>query len=347
MYRNYKQILITCLTLLLMGTLSVGCGRIVSPTDAITAPRSSDASNQTNPVSDQSAIDQLQSLLPTGAKLIYTPGESIPSILKTDLNNDGHTEWAAIYVSNPGSTPSSLGIIMAQSENGKLKQIYMQDGIGISLSQLTVQDLIGNGTKTVLVEAQVGASAGRSVTLLGMENGEVKPLLKTIADKIYMDDLNGDNKAEIATWVHDTGQLFTIVIYSWDQSQKLYSKTPNENFPKFFKDLVIPYYESLLLNGEPSNRMVAYGLADTYANAGELEKALSVIEKGLVMDKNGYPGDNMFLALKESVQARLGGSSISDVTTIAPNADIIVYTNTKFNFTLKLPKSWEGKYDVV
>jgi hypothetical protein len=32
---------------------------------------------------------------------------------------------------------------------------------------------------------------------------------------------------------------------------------------------------------------------------------------------------------------------------IIPEAPSIVYENTKYNFTLKLPKSWEGKYEVV
>ncbi|MDB5054812.1 MAG: Copper amine oxidase N-terminal protein [Bacilli bacterium] len=33
--------------------------------------------------------------------------------------------------------------------------------------------------------------------------------------------------------------------------------------------------------------------------------------------------------------------------TIIPDAPSMLYENTKYNFTLKLPKSWEGKYDVV
>lgn len=32
---------------------------------------------------------------------------------------------------------------------------------------------------------------------------------------------------------------------------------------------------------------------------------------------------------------------------IIPEAPSIVYENTKYNFTLRLPKSWEGKYEVV
>ncbi|UOF90016.1 hypothetical protein LSG31_19450 [Fodinisporobacter ferrooxydans] len=136
------------------------------------------------------------------------------------------------------------------------------------------------------------------------ENGKIESTFQTIANKFTIADLNGDKLLEIAAWIKETGPLFKYQIYHWDTSAQQFKIDSNDRYPRFFKQSVIPYYESLLQNGQPPYRMVAYGLSYAYVYAGEYKQALPMIEKGLAM-KNQYPPDKELLQLKSMAQQAL------------------------------------------
>lgn len=76
-----------------------------------------------------------------------------------------------------------------------------------------------------------------------------------------------------------------------------------------------------------------------------LLSALTLIFAGI----SGCNGDTK-TSISSSTNMPL--STTTSVTTITPVntpevAESIIYENTKYNFTLKFPKSWDGKYDVI
>ena len=244
----------------------------------------------------------IQKLLPRGAKLMNN-GKGA-SILAVDLGGDGTSEYAALF-RNPNGT---VGAVLVSGQSGHARTLWQYRGpIGLALpANLSIADLFHNGNKELVFQAAIGAMA-KQIDILTWSKGGVASIFTAQATKFSIGPYNGRNRPDlIATWTLNTGNLYNIQLYGWDQPANRYTAIPGTSSPAYFRSAVIPYYSQLQKTAsDQAPKMTSYGLASAYYNAGEYRKALSETDRALRFGASAYPPDSELRSLQRLIKNRM------------------------------------------
>jgi hypothetical protein len=297
---NKKKFLVLFFPLAI--SLLSGCSVMPGPSSLIEPPKTI-SSERKNP----SAAEIAKGFLPQGYKLTQPmmatqelygdkltpnmPLEYKTSVIEKDLNNDGKKE--IIFFIKSAANFYDGGFIILQNKNGVWRKVLENKGEGESVARIDFADVDGDGKKDILISQFVGASAGEALSIYTFKD-KPKNIINTAYNRMEvadMPDKNGkkDGKAELALWLHDTGNLYMIDVYRYNGKNLSLAQ---DVYQGYFKT-VVKYYENImseLRKQDPKydNAYVEYYLADSYIKAGLYNQGLAVLSKidFLIKQKN-------------------------------------------------------------
>ncbi|MEW6425082.1 MAG: FG-GAP-like repeat-containing protein [Bacillota bacterium] len=291
--------------LLVAGSLlSGGCAQFPTPGELIKPPAIKAAAAPGKAVFDAEELKQIaQQFLPAGAVFLTSapaqpPEKTTPDagsrelIQAADLNSDGRPEIIAGYRVSQGS----VGVMVLQKKEQWTK-VWQEEGKGYNLERLQLADVTGDGQDELLIGWTIGASAGNGLDILAWQGDGLKQIARTGYHRLEVADLAGeygrDGRQELAAWVKDTGDAFSVEVLRWD-GQKL---APAQDVEAAYFPRVVEYYQQKVKE-TPQVRVYCYYLADALARAKDYQGALAAVEKGMALNKNAYPNDDHFQLVK-------------------------------------------------
>ncbi|MEW6448426.1 MAG: tetratricopeptide repeat protein [Bacillota bacterium] len=264
---------------------------------------------------------EVRALLPPGATLVRPavsePGvEAPPAIQQVDLDGDGTPELVVSY-RRGGETaalqagkeiPRLTGVLVARKEGAKYRKVW-QEEMGYGQPEVRCADLTGDGLSDVAVGGLIGVSAGNALEVLRMaRDGAGKPVMVTLWRSGYhrMDigDFDRDGRQEVALWSKYTGPAMAVEVYRYGAPDTLDFQPAKSAYAAYFPR-VVTYYEEWTQK-MPRAGYLWYYLADAYAKAGQPEKALAAVQRGLKLSESGYPADPSFANVKGEALLALG-----------------------------------------
>lgn len=171
-------------------------------------------------------------------------------------------------------------------------------GVGYQVSYFHVAHVTNERKPSVVVGWQVGAQWSMLAIYDWTWEGFNKQLTDQVSfSRLEVEDMDQDGKADLALWVHDTGEAYEVEIYHWDHG-KLYLS--EDAYPSYFKK-VSSYYKRLTAQF-PAYPFYWYYLADAELKAGWPEQAFLSLEKGLLLQPS-YPSEERWAQLKKNILA--------------------------------------------
>lgn len=243
----------------------------------------------------------IQHALPEGAKIIETQGPNgIKEIQRGHMDGDGTSEIAIGYMIN--DEPYVL-ILKSNGVRGYRRIIIKGRGYGINY--LGFANITSRERKDLLIGWQIGAIWG-DLDIYRTGHHMLSRVVKEIPySRIEIADLSGkDGKAEMAIWIHDTGDAYKIDVFRWNGETLVAAE---DAYPKYFRK-VVSYYEKKVKE-LPEAAFYWFYLADAQLKAGMPERALVTIEKGMALGMD-YPGKDAFEELRNKVRDVLSHRNI-------------------------------------
>ncbi|WP_409345414.1 Gmad2 immunoglobulin-like domain-containing protein [Paenibacillus sp. MBLB4367] len=242
--------------------------------------------------------------LPPGAEIAMLPGtDNRPAYLSADVDGDGRTEIVAVY-----KEKGEMYVTVLKLHDGVWRRMAVVKGRGYNVTDLIAAPIAGGKGQTIAIGWQIGSIWSELDLLQWTPKGFQHLLPKEMYySRLEVEDMPGpegkDDNAELALWVHDTGNAYKIEVYRWTEGGLVPAP---DLYPYYFKK-VIPYYESLLKE-YPDFTIYWYDLADAQAKAGMREAAIQSIDRALSYP-NPYPGREKLLQMKKELQDRYSRSS--------------------------------------
>jgi len=254
---------------------------------------------------DASAMlsSEVRRIIPSGS-IIIPEGANKALFLSVDMNRNGRLEYAVLYRYKHDGTLLA-GAMIFDYQKVHIQKLWQDNGLVMPVSVWTV-NLFNNGSEEVAFKGGVGAMANY-YDILADNNGHVRSIFNSTAYRLDIGDFSGRGIKELATWTQDVGNSYSIHLYGWNSRRRHYQEVPNNRYPEYFKDTVIPYYNALRKTKNAwtrgiSQKGIDYELASAYYDAGQYQQSLSEIANGLKISNNDYPPDSEFLALKRQVE---------------------------------------------
>lgn len=269
----------------------------------------------------------IKTYLPPGAELIESEEPSKQAMVRAaDLDGDGIPEIMAAY-----RWHGENYILVLKYKSDAWHVVDNFKGRGYNVSYLNAAQVTSQRRNDVIVGWQVGAIWSTLSIYRWSNTGWVD----VVPEEIYfsfieVEDMPGekvlDGKAEIAFWVHDTGEAYRVEVERWSHG-KLQPAT--DVYPFYFHK-VVHYYQELIRN-TPDSPVYWYYLADAQVKAGMLEEAMKSIDKALNF-ANPYPSREQLLKLKEEARpARPAFTPITQTIRLFP-ASVKTIEGTKWGY---------------
>jgi hypothetical protein len=244
-------------------------------------------------------IKILQEILPPKAELIFIekPRKNAAT-LKADIDGDGKDEIVGAYKLNRENY-----VLILKNFNNKWRVATTIKGKGYDINYLNAAPVVRAGVKNLVVGWQVGAIWSELDIYEATPRGLKEIIVKDIYySRIEIEDMSGDGgrdgKAEIALWVHDTGDSYKVNVCRWINGKL---DTAEDVYPYYFKK-VAAYYNKKVRE-LPDAAFYWYYLADAQLKAGMTNRALRSINRALKLNEP-YPSREALIKLRESI---LGG----------------------------------------
>jgi hypothetical protein len=182
--------------------------------------------------------------LPFGAELLYTdsrPGQALLHF--ADLDGDGRKEVFGIFHSN-----QKLYLFVLKESFGHYQLISVKEGNGYQVSYLGAAHIKNQNRLSIVVGWQVAAIWSKLSIYEWTKTGLKEEKLNNdfTFSKIEVEDMPGQNgldgKAEIALWLHDTGEAYRVELYRWEGSQFVPAKDVE---PYYFKKVAAYYKQKI------------------------------------------------------------------------------------------------------
>ncbi|HEV8716975.1 MAG TPA: VCBS repeat-containing protein [Candidatus Binatia bacterium] len=238
---------------------------------------------------------QAQPVDPTGIVQSFLPQEAqLRTVESADLDGDQTPEIVASY-----KLPSEQVIIVLQQKDGHWEKVWEQKGPEEFTLSVNVADLTGDGRPELLLDWVTGyMSAGNDLDVYGWRDGTMKKFASIGYHKLeWLPPKQG--KSALAVWQKDTGLAFIVKTLRLGKHGWV---NVDEQYPEYFREVVVPYDQSLVK--QMPGVLAWYYLAEAQVKARLPQEALASIEKGLSINAY-YPETYKFEQLKEQALLQL------------------------------------------
>lgn len=278
-------------------TIVSGCAMLPPPVNAIQSPKL----NTKGMAQSKEAI--VQQFLPTGAKLLPIIKEG-KSILEKDIDGDNQKE--IIFSFKDTKAFGNAGLAILKKENKNWVKILQKDESGLQVDRIDFADVDGDKKNEMLISFFIGASAGDEVSIYSVNKSGFKLLATEACNKMDISDIpdqygKKDGKAELALWMHDSGEAYFVDVWRFNGSKFTQA---TDAYPGYFKK-VAQYYEKLVGNKvDGMSPYIYWHLADAYLKSLQYDKALKAVDttaqlkKKAKMGPEDYPEDNKLTLIK-------------------------------------------------
>jgi hypothetical protein len=239
----------------------------------------------------------IKTYLPPTAELIESEGPVKQALVRpADLDGDGIPEIVAAY-----RWHGENYILILKYQWNTWHAVGNIKGLGYNVSYLHAAPVTSRRHSDLIVGWQVGAIWSKLSIYRGSDAGWIDVVPEGLNFSfIDVEDMPGekgkDGKAEIALWIHDTGEAYQIKILRWKRGQL---RPATDVYPYYFH-LVVEYYQELTKN-TPDSPVYWYYLADAQVKAGMLDEGLKSIDKALSFEQP-YPSLEQLVKLREEIQ---------------------------------------------
>lgn len=261
-------------------------------------------------VYDPQLVQMVKAYLPSGAEIVHM-GHSAKhaAVITADLTGDQVPEIVGVYRLNEALY---LFVLLYRNAGYEVVANVMGQGYGVTL--LTAAPVLNPSLNHVIVGWQLG-SIWSKLSIYAWTSEGYKDIAPADVNFSYIDivDLPGpagsDGLAEIALWIHDTGEAYRVEVVRWDRGALV---PATDAYPYYFP-AVVQYYERLT-HEHPDYAYYWYYLADAQYRAGMPESALVSVRKALEFAEP-YPSREILLELESGIKemlARRGKSQYFD-----------------------------------
>lgn len=251
-------------------------------------------------VNDQELAQIAMTYLPQGAELVRIDKlVEHPAVIAADVTGDHMPEIAGVSRFN-----EALYLFVLQYRNGGYEVVANVLGQGYGVTSLTAAPVLHPGRNQLIVGWQLGSIWSKlsiyAWTPEGLQDIAPADIYYSYIDIADMPGASGpDGQAEIALWIHDTGEAYRVEIVRWSQGQFV---TAPDAYPYYFP-VVVRYYERLT-EEHPDYSYYWYYLADAQYRAGMPEEALVSVRKALRFAEP-YPARETLLELEKRIKEML------------------------------------------
>ncbi|WP_339272214.1 WG repeat-containing protein [Paenibacillus sp. FSL W8-0426] len=252
-------------------------------------------------MSEPLLIQIVNEQLPAGATMVTIEKPvKHPAVYAADLTGDGSPEIAAVYEQD-----GQLMLLVLTFIAGKWVKMSLTKGMGYGVTLLTAAQVTSTARNNLIVGWQIGAIWSKLSVYEWTESGltDLAPedMVYSMAEIMDMPGQHGrDGKAEIALWVHDTGEAYRVDVVRWDHQHWV---SAPDIYPYYFPK-VVQYYEQLVRQ-HPDYPFYWSYLAEAQYRAGLWHAALISVQKALSFDQP-YPSRAALLALEQQIKQALG-----------------------------------------
>lgn len=246
----------------------------------------------------QEIIHLVRKQLPPQAVILFTEeSPQLPLIIVTDLDGDRVPEIAAAYF----LYGEAYVLILKHTSKGWRKAANIK-GSGYRVAHLYAAPVTNPKNNNLIVGWQIGSIWSELAIYEWTGNSFKTQSPKNVAySLIAIEDMPSptgrDGKAEIALWIHDTGEAYKIEVYRWEEGKLVPAL---DVYPNYFSK-VVSYYEQMIKK-MPDAAFYWYYLADAQIKAGMYSAARESIEKGMRLPST-YPTDEDWLKLKKTMDS--------------------------------------------
>lgn len=278
-------------------------------------------------VDDQQLAQIAMSYLPHGAELVRIdkPAEH-PAVIAADITGDHIPEIAGV-----SRLDGSLYMFVLQYRDGGYEVVANVLGEGYAVNLLTAAPVLNPGTNQLIVGWQLG-SIWSKLSIYAWTTEGLRDIAPADIYYSYIDiaDLPGasgpDGQAEIALWIHDTGEAYQVEVVRWSQG----SFVTAPDVYSYYYPVVVRYYERLTQE-HPDYSYYWYYLADAQYRAGIPEAAIVSVRKALSFDEP-YPGRDKLLELEKRIKEMLASrGELQQHTRLFP-ASVKTVNGTKWGY---------------
>lgn len=179
--------------------------------------------------------------LPYGEELLYTDSHpKRPHLQYADIDGDGKQELFGIYRSN-----QELYLFTLKELFGHFRLISVVKGTGYQVSYLGTAHITSQKKFNIVVGWKIGGIWSK-LSIFEWANSRLKEKQlngEYTFSKIEIADMPGlhgrDGKAEIALWIHDTGEAYKVEIYRWEKDKLV----PAHDVEPYYFKKVVEYYK--------------------------------------------------------------------------------------------------------
>ncbi|WLR51157.1 hypothetical protein LC040_18655 [Bacillus tianshenii] len=235
----------------------------------------------------------LKGVLPHAAELLVI--NQRPVVVIADLDGDNLFEVTGVY-----KYRGENYLIILKWQAGAWYVAANAKGKGYDITDFVVAPVTRCGVNDLIIGWQVAGIWSVLEIYQFMQNSIRGVMQKELYfSKLEIEDMPNrygkDGRAEIALWVHDTGEAYRIDLYRWCGDQLV----PAKDVSPYYYQRILRYY-SRLVKEYPDSPTYLYYLANAQMQVGLLQEALLSIEKDLQLPYP-YPSKEELIQLKESL----------------------------------------------
>ncbi|WP_179281038.1 WG repeat-containing protein [Paenibacillus sp. XY044] len=244
----------------------------------------------------QSPVQLVGTHLPEGAELVTmsTPAGQ-PAVIAEDLTGDRVPEISAVYRLN-----DALYLLVLTFSGGAWRTMARIQGPGYGVTLLTAAPVTKPGRNNLLVGWQIGSIWSKLSVYEWTEHGlaNVAPAEMSYS-YIDVSDWPGpggpDGQAELALWIHDTGEAYRTEVLRWRDGG---FHPAQDVYPAYYPE-VARYYERMT-ESYPDYPFYWYYLAEAQYRAGIPQAALHSVRRALGFAQP-YPSREVLLTLERKI----------------------------------------------
>lgn len=280
-------------------------------------------------VNNQQLAQIAMAYLPQGAELArisQSAEQEFPAVIAADITGDHIPEIAAV-----SQLDGSFNMFVLQYRDGGYEVVANVLGDGYAVNLLTAAPIENSCMNQLIVGWQLGSIWSKlsiyAWTTEGLRDIAPADIYYSYIDIADMPGASGpDGQAEIALWIHDTGEAYRVEVVRWSQG----SLVTAPDVYSYYYPVVVRYYERLTQE-HPDYSYYWYYLADAQYRAGMPEAAIVSVRKALTFEEP-YPGHDKLLELERRIKEMLESRGVLQQHARLFPASVKTVSGTKWGY---------------